>query len=162
MIGGTIKVYSGYPWISLRAAGLHSLPAEAFGVSTHSPKWQYLDEAYVTLRLKKPGSTHHTESKRLEAIYFLDPVADPNFRPVAEPVSQHEALMGLMEAARCTHIPYPEFRAQEFSLMGSVAATIPAYQLRYHMSVPYLPMLRDLLLRRSGLGSRRREEIEAW
>ena len=58
--------------------------------------------------------------------------------------------MALMEAANRTHIPYPEFRAQEFSLMGSVVAAVPTYQLRYHLSADSLTALSGFLVQSLG------------
>jgi hypothetical protein len=160
-VGNKIKVYSGYPWIGLRASVLHSVRAGTFEADRVGPKWHYLDEAYVTWDLRKPGSTAQSESRRLKAIYFLNPVEDPHCAPAIERVPQHQAVMALMEAANRTHIPYPEFRAQEFSLMCSVVGSVSTYQLQYHLCVDCLPTLSDLLVHRSGLGPRRREKIEA-
>ena len=53
VIGGTIKVYPGYPWICLRPESLHWLQTEKFEVGRVGSQWHYLDEAYVTWDLRR-------------------------------------------------------------------------------------------------------------
>ena len=70
--------------------------------------------------------------------------------------------MALMEAANRTHIPYQEFKPQEFALLGSVIASVPTYGLRYHVSVDSLKVLSGLLVQPPELlGWRKRSEHDA-
>ena len=139
VIDGTVMVYSGYPWICLRPDSIHWLGAENLSAYQSSSEWHYLDDVYVTWDL--PGAASQSKARRLEAIYFLTPTKDAKCRPAIESIPKHQALMMLMEAADRTHIPYSEFRRQEFSLMGAVADAIPAYRLRYYLSANSLPAL---------------------
>jgi hypothetical protein len=161
VIGNTVKVYPGYPWICLRQGSLHWLEAENLDAAGFPVEWHYLDEAYVTLDLRRMGGPFRLNSRKLEAIYLLEPVEDSRCRLAIEPVPPHQALMALMEAADRTHVRYSEFRPQQFSLMGSVVAAVPTYALRYHLSADSLTTLSDLFIQHPGLRSRWREEIEA-
>jgi hypothetical protein len=157
VIGGTVKVYPGYPWISLRPDSVHWLGADKLGAPRSCSKWHYLDEAYVTWDVRKARPCQ-LKPRRLEAIYLLAPAEDSKCKPAIEPVPRRRALMALMEAADHTHIPYPEFKRQEFSLMGAVVAVVPTYGLRYHLSADSLPALSSLLALRTA--ARRQEEFE--
>jgi hypothetical protein len=150
VIGGTVKIYPGYPWICLRSDSVHWLAADNLGALRWCSKWQYLDEAYVTWDLRRARPSQ-LKPRRLEAIYLLAPAEDPKCKPAIEPVPRYRALMALMEAADRTHIPYPDFRRQEFSLMGSVVAAVPTYRLRYDLSAENLPALSSLLQQHRGL-----------
>jgi hypothetical protein len=138
VIGNDIKVYHGYPWVSLRPESLHLLDAENLGSLGIGSQFSYLDETYVTSDLRRNGVSSQLNSMNLKAIYLLSPVDDPECRPVSEQVPRPQALMALMEAADRTHIPYPEFKPQEFSLIGSVVAAVPTYRLYYHLSADSL------------------------
>jgi hypothetical protein len=48
VIGNTVIVHPGYPWICLRPGCLDRLQTEMFDAGTLRLKWHYLDEAYVT------------------------------------------------------------------------------------------------------------------
>jgi hypothetical protein len=154
VMGDTVKVYPGYPWICLRPGSLHWLEADNLDAGRFRPKRHYLDETYVTLDLRRMGTPFQLNPRKLEAIYLLAPVEDSKCKPAVEQVPRHQALMTLMEAANRTHIPYPEFRPQEFSLTGSVVATVPTYELRYHLSADSLTALTDLFVRPAGLRPR--------
>ena len=52
VLGGTFKVYPGYPWIGLRPELLHLLPSDNFDLCRLHSMWHYLDEAYVTWDLR--------------------------------------------------------------------------------------------------------------
>jgi hypothetical protein len=153
VIGATVEVYPGYPWIGLRPGSLHWLRADNFDAGRFRSKWHYLDEAYVTWELDPIDASSQLKPRKLEAIYLLTP-QDSTCKPAFEPVPGHQALMALMEAASQTRIPYPEFRPQEFSLMGSVVAAVPTYRLRYHLSADTVTALSGLLLQ--GAAARRR------
>ena len=161
VIGDTIKVYPGYPWICLRPESLHWLQTEKFDVGRVGSQWHYLDEAYVTWDPRRINGPSQSKPRQLEAIYLLAPVEDSNCEPTIERVPVHEGLMALMEAANRVRIPYPECRAQEFELMGSVVAAVPTYQLRYHLSADSLTALSGLLVHSLGLYPRWRVEAEA-
>ena len=159
VIGGTVKVHPGYPWVCLRPESLHWLRTDNLDVGRSRPKWHYLDEAYVTWDLRRIGVPSQLRSRKLEAIYLLAPEEGSNCKLAIESVSRHRALMALMEAADHTHIPYPEFRRQEFSLMGSVVAAVPTYRLRYHLSADSLRALSSVLQQHPG-SARRREDTK--
>jgi len=159
VINGTIKVHRGYPWVSLRPQSLHLLPMDELPRRTLS-EWHYLDEAYVTWDLPKRTDSSQSTPTNLKAIYLLSPVNDPSREPAIELAPSHQAFMALIEAANRTRIPYAEFRAEEFSLMASVVANIPVYELRYHLSAKSSKALTGLLLQASKLQARQRHEAE--
>jgi hypothetical protein len=161
VIGSIITVYPGYPWICLRPGSLDWLRTEMFVAGRFGSKWHYLDEAYVTWDLRRMGSPFQLKPRKLEAFYLLVPVDDPKCKPGIEQVPRHQALMVLMEAASRTHIPYPELMPQEFSLMGSAAAAVPTYRLRYHLSADGLTALSALLVQLLRVRSAPREKVEA-
>ena len=101
----------------------------------------------VTWDLCRTGDPSQLKPRQLEAFYLLEPVEDSKCKPTLEHVPQHLALMALMEAAGRTHIPYREFRPQEFSLLGSVVAAIRTYRLRYHLSGDGLVALSEFLVK---------------
>ena len=147
VIGSTVKVYAGYPWICLRPESLHLLGIDTFDADRFRSAWHYLDEAYVTWDLRRIGGRTQVKPRELEAVYLLEPVEDAKCKLAMEQVPRHRALMALMEAANRTHIPYPEFTPQEFSLAGSVVSAVPIYGLRYHLSGDGLAALSGLLTR---------------
>jgi hypothetical protein len=140
VIDSTIEVYPGYPFICLRSGSLHWLHADNLSSSQFRAEWEYLDETYVSWEVNPILA-----SRKLEAIVLLVP-QDSLCEPVIESVPGHQALMALMDSAGQTRIPYPEFRQQEFSIMGSVVAAVPTYRLRYHLSADTVAPLGDLLL----------------
>jgi hypothetical protein len=159
VIDDAVKVYPGYPWACLRPESLHCLRAENFDADRFRSKWHYLDEAFVTWDLRQIGAPSQLKPVKLKAIYLLAPVTS-RCKAAIEPIRRHQALMALMEAADQTHIPYPEFRRQEFWLMASVVAAVPTYGLRYHLSADSLADVSDILLRLPGAAAERREEVE--
>ena len=146
VIGSTVKVYPGYPWICLRIGSLHLVRTN----DRFRSKWHYLDEVYATWDLRQTGDPSQFNPRELKAIYLLAPVEDSKCKPAIEQVPRHEALMKLMQAANCTHIPYPDFRPQEFSLLASVITAVPTYGLRYHLSVDSVAALSGLLVKAPG------------
>jgi hypothetical protein len=146
VIDGMVKAHPGYPWICLRPESLHWLGADTFGRRRFRSKWHYLDEAFVSWDLLPRRGHARLKPRKLEAIYLLTPLEDSNCKPAIESVPQPLALMALMEAAERTHIPYREVRRQEFSLLGSVVATIPTHELSYHLSPGSLATLSKILL----------------
>ena len=161
VLGGTVKVYPGYPWIGLRPESLHLLRSDALDLSQLQSKWYYLDEAYVTWDLRRADDAVLLEPRKLAAIYLLAAVGDSECEPAIEQVPRHQALMVLMEAANRTHIPYQEFTPQEFAFFGSIIASIPTYKLRYHLSIDSLTALSGLLAQPPELRLGRREEVGA-
>jgi hypothetical protein len=158
VLDGTFKVYPGYPWIGLRPESLHLLPSDSFDLCRLQSVWHYLDEAYVTWDLRpRVDDSLPLEPKKLVAIYLLTPVEDSNCEPTIEQVPRYQALMALMEAANRTHIPYQEFKPQEFAFLGSVIASVPTYGLRYHLSVDSLKALSGLLVQPPELLGWRKE-----
>jgi hypothetical protein len=160
VIDGTVTVYPGYPWICLRPESLPWLQTASMDAGQIGSEWHYLDEAYVTWDLRRTDGRSQSRRRKLDAIYLLAPVEDSNCEPVIEQVPQHQALIALMEAADRTRIPYPEFRLQEFSLLGSVASAVPTYQLRYPVSAQGLKAVTGLLIQSPGL-RRQHNEAEA-
>jgi hypothetical protein len=147
VIGNIIKVNHGYPWMSLRPESLHLLDAGNLSSLRIGSKFRYLDEAYVTSDLRRNSVPSQLNSIDLKAIYLLAPVDDSECRPVSAQVPRPQALMALMEAADRTHIPYPEFKPQEFSLIGSIVAAVPIYRLYYHLSADSLSAIGKHLIK---------------
>ena len=141
--GGIMRVYPGYPWISLRPESLHWLGTNNFDVGRLRSKWNYLDEVFLTWDLRPCGRPFQSQPRKLQAIYLLAPAEDPGCEPAIESIPQYQALMGLMDHS---HVPYPEFKPQEFERLGSVVATVPTNKLRYHLSRDSLTAITDLLL----------------
>ena len=161
LIGDTINVYPGYPWICLRPESCHWLGDDRLDTGQHPSKWRYLDDDYVTWDLRREAASFPAKPKKLQAIYLLAPTTDPKCKPAIEPIPHHQALMALMEAAARTHIPYREFRPQEFSFLGSVVAAVPTYALHYHLSADSLMALNGLFTPPFGLQPDEREKVEA-
>ena len=159
VVGDIVQVYPGYPWICLRPGSLQWLRTDEFDARRFRSKWNYLDEDYVTWDLHRSGPSQ-LKPRNLGAIYLLAPVKDSKCKPAIEHVPRHQALMALMEAAKRTHIPYPEFIPQEFSLMGSVVAAVPTYRLRYHISGDSLTALSDLLVQPRAARPKLRQKLE--
>jgi hypothetical protein len=158
--GSIVQVYPGYPWICLRPESLDWLRTDMLDAGRFGSRWHYLDEAYVTLDLRRTGSAFQLKPRNLEAVYLLEPAADPKCKPGIEQVPRHQAVMAFMEAASRAHIPYPELRPWEFSLMCLVAAALPTYRLRYHLSVDCLTALSDLLVQLPRVRFAPREKVE--
>jgi hypothetical protein len=95
----------------------------------------------MTWDLRPFGHPFQSKPRRLQAIYLLALAEDSECKPTIEPRPQHQALMALMDH---THVPYPEFRPQEFALMGSVVAAVPTNRLRYHLSADSLTAISGL------------------
>ena len=64
VIGDTIKVYPGYPWICLRPESLHWLQTEKFDVGRVGSQWHYLDEAYVTWDPRRINGSSQSKPRR--------------------------------------------------------------------------------------------------
>jgi len=160
VVGDTVKVYPGYPWICLRSGSLDWLRVDDFAARCVGAKWHYLDESYVTWDLRGTDNRSQWNAKELKRIYLLAPFEDPNGEPAIEQVPRHQALMALMEAAGRTRIPCREFTRQEFSLLGAVLAAIPAYELRYHLSGDGLAALTGRLAEARRWRPTRREHAE--
>jgi hypothetical protein len=161
VVDGTVNVYPGYPWICLRPATLLWLRSDKSEMGRLHSEWQYLDEAYVTWDLRGIAAPFQAKPRELEAIYLLAPVTDSNCEPDILPIPWHRTLMASMQAATRTHIPYPEFLAQEFLLLGEIVAAIPTYELRYHLSAESLKAISRLLVHTPRERHRRREAAEA-
>ncbi|MCP4309617.1 MAG: hypothetical protein GY788_33025 [bacterium] len=84
--------------------------------------------------------------KPIEAIFVLTPEHELQRWPTIERLQKHEAMVALLEAAERTRIPRRTFREQEFSLSGAIAASAPAFRLRYNLSSETLTDLTDVLL----------------
>ncbi len=141
---GAAKVHSGYPWISLRPGSLSLLGSFDIALDRVGPEWDYLDETYASMDLR--GMRSNAEPRPIEAILVLSPEEGAHFRPTIEPLTQLEAMIALMKAAESTRIPRGGFRKQEFSLSGAIAASAPAFRLRYNLSSETLTDLTDVLL----------------
>jgi hypothetical protein len=146
VIGDTAHVYPGYPWICLRPGSLHWLGPD-FDLGRIGSRWRYFDQAWVTWDLRRTGALS-SKLRKLEVVYLLMPTDDTTCKLAIEEIPQQQALMALMEAADRTHIPCPDFRRQEFSLIGLVVAAVPIYTLRYHPSADSLSAL-SLFLQQS-------------
>jgi hypothetical protein len=158
VVGDAVKVHYGFPWICLRSGSLRLLRTDGLNAGQLTSKWQYLDEAHVSWNLGRIDDASQLAARKLTTIYFLSPVGDPMCEAAIEQIPPHQALMALMGAAGRTHISYPEFRPQEFRLMGSVVSVVPTYRLRYHVSDSGLTALSGLLVRSFQDAARPREQ----
>jgi hypothetical protein len=161
VIHGISWAHPGYPWICLRPASLPLLSVDRSDMECMRPEWKYLDESYITWDLPRAAPGTLPKARKLEVIFLLNPLSGLKGKPRIQPVPRHQALMELMDAANRTHIPFPEFRIQEFSLLASVVDSVPVHRLLYRPSPRTLTHLVNLLSKESRQFGTRLEEAQS-
>jgi len=139
--GNEFFVQPAYPRLCLWPDAVRSLYASPEALPRLTPTW---DKRY--LDLTGNGYRFQQGSLPLAGIYFLGRREGGPAPPRVQPVAAGAGLMELVANSYVNYLLDRRMRAEEFDVLGRLAAHIPLRQVRAHEDPAHLEELSDVIL----------------
>ena len=139
--GTSFFVQPGYPRLRLWPDSVNFLYGSSDALPRLTPTW---DKRY--LDLTADGYQFQRQPLPLAAIYILGERSTDPAAPFVEAMPAHGGLMTLVANTYTNYLLDKARRAQEFELLGRLAAHVPLRRVTPHADPAYLPKLCDVIL----------------